>query len=72
MLYSGRQMRTTKIMATLGPASRAPEILEQMINHGVDAGTRFIMMEKHSEQDVEDTVEAVGKALTDVREQGLI
>lgn len=29
-------MRTTKIMATLGPASRAPEILDQLIEHGVD------------------------------------
>ncbi len=43
-----------------------------MINHGVDSGTRFILMEKHSEKDIDDTVEAVGKALADIREQGLI
>lgn len=29
-------MRTTKIMATLGPASRSSEILDRMFDHGID------------------------------------
>src|SRR5919202_556861 len=29
-------MRSTKIVATIGPASREPEVLEQMIAAGVD------------------------------------
>ena len=43
-----------------------------LMNHGVDSGNRFILMSAHSEQDINDTVDAAGKALTEVREQGLI
>jgi glutamate-1-semialdehyde 2,1-aminomutase len=41
-------------------------------NHGVDAGGRFIMSMAHTEQDIDDTVEAVGRALADIRAEGLI
>ena len=53
-------------------AQREHQFSLAMLNHDVDSGTRFILMEKHSEKDIDDTVEAVGKALTDIRDQGLI
>jgi glutamate-1-semialdehyde 2,1-aminomutase len=43
-----------------------------LYNHGVDAGTRFIMSAAHTEQDIGDTVEAIGRALSDIRSEGLI
>jgi glutamate-1-semialdehyde 2,1-aminomutase len=43
-----------------------------LVNHGVDSGDRFILGMKHSEQDINDTVDAVEKALTDLRNQGLV
>ena len=43
-----------------------------LLNHGVDSGTRFIMGMQHSEQDVDNTVDAAQKALTEIREEGLI
>ncbi len=62
-------------------ASENPELQAQlnlaMLNHGVHAGSahggaRFILSAAHTEQDIDATVEAVGSALNDVREQGLI
>lgn len=53
-------------------AQREHQFSLAMLNHDVDSGTRFILMEKHSEKDIDDTVEAVGQALTDIRDQGLI
>lgn len=48
-----------------------------MLNHGVHAGNahggaRFIISAAHTEQDIDASVEAIGSALTDAREQGLI
>ena len=48
-----------------------------MLNHGVHAGNahggaRFILSAAHSEQDIDDSVAAIGSALADVREQRLI
>ena len=48
-----------------------------MLNHGVHTGNahggaRFILSAAHTEQDIDDSVEAIGSALTEVREQGLI
>lgn len=58
-----------------------PELQNQlnlaMLNHGVHAGNvhggaRFILSAAHTEADIDSTVEAIGSALTDVRQQGLI
>ena len=43
-----------------------------MYNHGIDAQNRYILSAAHTEQDIDDTVEAVGNALIDIREAGLI
>jgi glutamate-1-semialdehyde 2,1-aminomutase len=53
-------------------ATRNNQLALALYNHGVDAGTRFIMSAAHSEQDVADTVDATEKALVDMREQGLV
>jgi len=43
-----------------------------MQNHGVQASTRFILTAAHTEEDVNYTIDAFEKGLTEVREQGLI
>ena len=48
-----------------------------MLNHGVHAGNahggaRFILSAAHTDGDIDTTVAAIGSALTDVREQGLL
>ena len=52
--------------------ARDQQMSLSLMNHGVDSGNRFILMSAHSEQDINDTVDAAGRALTEVREQGLI
>ena len=58
-----------------------PELQSQlnlaMLNHGVHAGNahggaRFILSAAHTEQDIDRSVEGIGSALAEVREQGLI
>ena len=58
-----------------------PELQTQlglaMLNHGVHAGNahggaRFILSAAHTEQDIDESVEGIGNALAEVREQGLI
>ena len=58
-----------------------PELQTQlglaMLNHGVHAGNahggaRFILSAAHTEQDIDESVEGIGNALVEVREQGLI
>ena len=65
-LLSPDQMRITN------NASRTAQIGLAMLNHGVHATTRFIVMAAHEDQDILDTVDAVEKTLTEVRAQGLI
>ncbi len=43
-----------------------------LLNHGVDSATRFLMGSTFTDQDIDDTVEAMAKALSDIRAQGLI
>ncbi|MCH7653687.1 MAG: aspartate aminotransferase family protein [Chloroflexi bacterium] len=43
-----------------------------MQNHGVQASTRFILTAAHTEEDIDYTIDAFEKGLTEVREQGLI
>ena len=56
----------------VGDAARTRQLTLSLLNHGVDAGTRFIVMAAHSEQDIADTVDATEKALGEVRAQGLV
>lgn len=48
-----------------------------MLNYGVHAGNahggaRFILSAAHTEQDIDESVAAIGNALSDAREQGLV
>ena len=61
-------LRQTKIVATLGPASSSPEVLERMIRAGVDVvrlnfshGTAADHIERA--RLVRETAERVGKAV---------
>ena len=53
-------------------APRTHQFSLAMLNHGVDSGTRFILSIAHAEQEIEDTVEAAERSLTELRQQGLI
>ena len=56
--------------------SMEPERVRQMtlslLNHGVQAGNRFILTAAHTEEDIERTVSAYEKALGEIREIGLV
>jgi glutamate-1-semialdehyde aminotransferase len=43
-----------------------------MMNHGVHSGTRFMVMAVHTEEDIDQTVEAAERAVNDVRNQGML
>ncbi len=51
---------------------RNHQLTLSLLNHGVQAGIRFILTAAHSEDDIDYTVSAYEKALTEVREQGLL
>ncbi len=53
-------------------AARDHQFSLAMLNHGVDSGNRFILGMKHSEQDIEATIDAVENSLKDLREAGLV
>lgn len=64
------------IRKSSNPAAAA-ELNLAMLNHGVHTGiahfgSRFIMSAAHTEEDIDDAVEKVGNALTDLRDNGLI
>ena len=42
-----------------------------MYNYGVDSGPRFLLGAAHTEQDIDETVEAAEKAVRDMRAEGL-
>ena len=43
-----------------------------LLNHGVDIGLRALLGATHTEQDIDDTLEAVERALSEIREEGLV
>lgn len=60
-----------EIHATNDPA-RGAQFNLALYSHGVDSGYRFILGATHTEQDIDDTVDAVEAALSEVRAEGLI
>ena len=59
-------------MSITNDPRRTAQLNLALINHGVHAGTRFILMAAHREQDIDETVDAAERALTEVRAEGLI
>ena len=57
---------------TAEDGARTHQLSLAMYNHGVDAGARFIVSAAHTEQDIDETVDAAGEALTELRAQGLL
>ncbi len=55
-----------------GNAAVKDQLTLAMYNHGVDGGLRFITSAAHSDDDIDATVEAAGRALADLRGQGLV
>ena len=51
---------------------RTAQLNLALLNQGVHSGTRFILMAAHREEDIDETVEAVGRALPEIRELGLV
>ena len=43
-----------------------------MFNHDVDGFDRYILSAAHTEQDIDHTIEAMEKTLTELREDGLL
>ena len=60
-----------EIRATNDPA-RGDQFNLALYSHGVDSGQRFILGAAHTEQEIDDTVDAVEAALSEVRAEGLI
>lgn len=56
---------------TMNP-QRSHQLNLAMQNHGVQSATRFILTAAHTEQDIEYTIDAFQKGLTEIRDQGLI
>ena len=65
-MLSHTDMRTTQ------DSNRTRQLNLALLNHGVQAGTRFILTATHTEADIDETVDAFGEALTEVRELGLV
>ena len=63
---------TPEQMRETGNAERNSQFVLAMLNNGVHATSRFIMSAAHREQDVDDTVAATEKSLTELRQIGLI
>ena len=52
--------------------ARTHQFTLAMYNHGVDSGFRFLLGAKHTNGDIDDTVEAAERSLAELREEGLI
>ncbi len=63
---------TPEQMRETGNAERNSQFVLAMLNNGVHATSRFIMSAAHREQDVDDTVAATEKSLTELRQMGLV
>ena len=63
---------TPEQMREAGNAERNSQFVLAMLNNGVHATSRFIMSAAHREQDVDDTVAATEKSLTELRQMGLV
>lgn len=51
---------------------RSHQLTLSLLNHGVQAGERFIVTAAHTEEDIEFTIDAYEKAFAELREVGLL
>jgi glutamate-1-semialdehyde aminotransferase len=58
--------------AIIDNPARRTQMELSMMNHGVHSGTRFMVMAVHTEEDIDQTVEAAERAVNDVRNQGML
>ena len=63
---------STEELRTSNDAGRNSQLHLALMNRGVDSGYRFIMHSALSEQDVDETVEAVQQSVADLRAEGLV
>ena len=59
-------------MAKTADVRRNQQLNLALLNHGVQAGSRFILNAALTEDDIDQTVDAFEKSLTEVRDQGLL
>ena len=59
-------------MARSAEPSRLKQLNLSLLNHGVQAGNRFILTAAHTEDDIAHTITAYESALTEIRALGLI
>ena len=57
---------------TIQDSDRLAQLNMALLNNGVHSGIRFILMAAHTEHDIDDTVEATERALTELRSEGLV
>ena len=57
---------------TVSDPAKKDQMALAMYNHRVDGGPRFLVSAVHSDDDIDQTVEVTGRALADMREQGLV
>lgn len=60
-------------MATIQDAKRMSQWNLSMLNHGVHvSGPRFLMMSVHTDKDIDETIDAAEKSLSELRNTGLV
>ena len=59
-------------MAQSAEPTRLKQLNLSLLNHGVQAGNRFILTAAHTEDDIAHTITAYESALTEIRDLGLI
>ena len=63
---------TPEQMRIANDPGRNAQLNLALLNNGVHSGHRFIMMSAHREEEIDETIEVVEKAFTEVREEGLL
>ena len=63
---------TPEKMAESADPTRLKQLNLSLLNHGVQAGNRFILTAAHTEDDIAHTITAYESALTEIRALGLI
>ena len=63
---------TPEQMRIVDEPNRNDQLNLSLLNHGVHGRNRFILSASHREDDIDETIDAVGRALSEVRGLGLV